>query len=430
MRIEPLYKKVATINSKYSNNTDYATLHFNKIKDTVHFSGKSKLIDADSPLLPGFKDNKMNDIGDFTPQKCALVHMTNYFPEYGEIRSTKNATRDENGISQCRSTIHFAINHSVNEHFLGNLWSKMPYAIILPMDKIFVNTDSKNILGGQYIDFSILGNVQLPEGSVIVRRNRNIPKGKLKVIEADENDGIDKNKKVLIVESSEENMQKLANSIVEKMGYSDINKLFASAVGLTEEECEIINDAQKVSDLLNTDIDRYIELSFKVGNNVEVNQKINEGWEKFAKKYKFMPYQQLFLPWHRADSLLNGILILKLNNDSWIVTPEKKDNKDNDEEPVDYKKEFLTVLDEIEKQLPKGKNINYDLNTMRAILNESNSPSDALEKIKDRLFIIPMPIANENSDEKLDNASIYMVIDCFLAISKDKKEFLIYPQFQ
>ncbi len=296
MRIEPSFNNIAAISSKYSYNADYAKLHFNKIKDTVNFSGKSKLIDANSQLLPGFKDNKMKDVGDFTPQKCALVHMTNYFPEHGEIRSTKDATRDENGVSQCRNTVHFAINHSVDEHFAGNNWSKMPYAIILPMDKVFKNTDSKNILGGQYVDFSILGNVQLPEGAVIVRKNKTIPKGRLKVIETDENDGIDKNKKVLIVESSEENMQKLTNSIIEKMGYSDFNKEYANAIGLTEEEYNITKDAQKMLDLLDTDPDKYIELASKTCNIAEVNQKINNGWEKFAKKYNFMPYQQVYLP--------------------------------------------------------------------------------------------------------------------------------------
>lgn len=421
------------------------------LKDTVSFTGKCKIIDADTSLLPGFKKREMKDFKDFSPEKCALVHMTNYFPKDGVIKSTKNATIDENGDSRCRATVHFAVNHCVNANMFGNAWASMPYGIILPMDKVFENVDNRNICGGQTVDFSILGDVPLPEGSVIVRRNENLPEGKLKIIEADEKDGISGSKGITIVETSEPDIHKAANLIIEKMGYSNLNKMYSQEFGISEEDYLLAIDNQEFAKLAETDDDKYSQIISKIMDNYEINQEAEESWKKFAKKYNFSSFMQMYLPWHRADVLLNTIWLLSITENSWEVNldddkeygiPKLKAQEDENsiadvwnelyreecpDEIIDYKKEFLTVLDEIEKQLPPNKNINYDLNTMRRILTESVTPADALEKIKSELHIVPMPPQDENS--KLpDKNETYTLIDTILAISDTQKEFLIYPQ--
>lgn len=425
-------------------------------KDAVSFTGKVKIVDADTVLLPGFKNRKMENIRDFSAEKCALVHMTNYFPESGVIKTTKNATLDKDGNSQSRDTVHFAVNHCVNEHAYGYGWASMPYGIILPMDKVFENADSRNVCGGLVTDFSILGDVSLPEGSVIVRRNENLPEGKLKIIEADDKDGIPASKGIIIVETSEPNIHKMTNLIIEKMGYSNLNKMYCKEFNISEEEYLLAINNKDFAKLAETDPDLFSKILQKFSNKYEIDQELEEGWKEFANKCNFSAFMQLYLPWHRADILLNAILLLSMTENSWEVnldedkndgTPKSEDQEDEisnedfirdlmresyddelSDEIIDYKKEFLTVLDEIEKQLPPDKNINYDLNTMRRILVESETPSDALEKIKDELHIVPLPVRDETGEPQ-DNIGVYTTIDTILAISDAQKKFLIYPQY-
>jgi hypothetical protein len=311
----------------------------------------------------------------------------------------------------------------------------MPYGIISPMDKVIDNTDSKNVCGGQYIDFSILGNVELPKGSVIVRRNENLPDGKLKIIEADEKDGISASKGILIVESSEPDMKKLTNLILEKMGYLHFDKMCAKELDMTDEEYLLLSNNEVNAKLLRDDPDKYFELSKKMMDRYELLNEVKNNWEKFAKNSDFLSYEQMNLPWHRADALINAILVLAMTGNSWDASVEI-DNQNSDDifddddfqdGKIDYKKEFLTVLDEIELQLPVNKNASYDLNTMRNILIESDTPMDALDKIKSELNLLPMPVRDENAPVPNQRA-IFQVLDMMLAISQDNKEVFIYPQ--
>ena len=330
----------------------------------------------------------------------------------------------------------------------------MSYGIILPMDKVLKNTDSKNVCGGEYVDFSILGNVELPEGSVIVRRNENLPEGKLKIIEADNKNGVSDSKGIIIVESSEPSMQKLTNLVIEKMGYSNINKMYAKELNITEDEYLLTLNYEKIAKLAESDPDKFYEIINILSNKNKLDEVMKNGWEKFAKNYNFSSFMQAYLPWHRADILVNAILLLSMGDNSWdaalnndtqdvmrrtdkISEDENMDDLFSDifdlecfeDEKIDYKKEFLTVLDEIEKQLPLNKNIDYDLNTMRKILIESKTPIDALNKIKNELHLLPMPIRDENSAIPTI-AEIYMAINMLLAISQDQKEAFIYPQLK
>jgi hypothetical protein len=67
----------------------------------------------------------------------------------------------------------------------------MKYAVIVPMDGIIETTKKENIIGGQPTDFFIKGSVNLPKNTIVVQHNPNIASGKLKVLDASQEEGFE-----------------------------------------------------------------------------------------------------------------------------------------------------------------------------------------------------------------------------------------------
>ncbi len=336
-------------------------------KDTVSFGANAgaKIIDEATPLLEGFKPNQIEDFNNLSPNKLVLVHRTNYLPMNGQIKGIKDATKDEEGSSQYRSTIHFSLNHPVWGHAHGD-WEEMKYAIIAPMAGILSANKKENIVGGQLIDFFIKGNVNLPENTVIVRHNPSIKEGKLKVIDASSEIGFENTKGIKIVESANPDIGEVTSMVIDKMGYSEIGTL---------------------------------------------DRKTPECWDKFAKKYGYYSGWHSYSPLGRSESLISCIKFASIGGDTWL----------KDEGIVDYQKEFLTVIDEI-KIAAKSKNIelSYDIDTMKNIIEESQTPSKALERIKNEMHLIP--IDTFKMDEQSSTGSCYRIINLVLGIDDMMKE--------
>ncbi len=457
-----------------------------EIKDTFSFSGNNniKYIDESTPLLCGYEKKPLKDFNDFSLDKMCLVHMTNYFPKDGEIKPVNIATKDDDGIAQYRSTIHSAINHSVKEHGMGNSWQTMKYAIILPMDKVFEQTEKENLLGGRLKDFYIKGCVKIPDNSIIVRQNSKIPKGKLKIINASETmDDFKGTKGIKIVESSNPNTGTIANMMVSKMGYTHLDKLAQKCSGLTEEEYRLMSDAKYSQELLEKDSDMW----FDIKQNFDIQQKAQDfrileekSWDNFTKKYDLSPKNHANSPWGRSEALIECIKLVGAKNNSWtkeflsqgssffnekeikeisdlcdkadeytyeelkeifheVFNPDLYGEVYNTEEmaeeefrtilksmnpirKVDYKKEFLKIIDEIKEDLPEGKTLGFDIDVLSEIIKEAKTPNDALKEIKNRLNLIPMvPLDKENKDIP-DDIACFELTDLLLGLSDIQKQ--------
>lgn len=111
-----------------------------------------------------------------------LVHKGGHYPVDGKIRCTDNLEPHEytinigndkitSKINGGRSTVHFAVNHEVHSHFLGD-WGKKPYIIIMPFKDVPIDT----IGAAAAVDTFVVGDVKLTENTYIICPKEDIEK--------------------------------------------------------------------------------------------------------------------------------------------------------------------------------------------------------------------------------------------------------------
>ncbi len=432
-------------------------------KDTVSFSSNNScsFINEDNSLFEGVQKKPIEKIEDIAPNNLVLVHMTDYFPENAQILSAKNALKDNNGASPNRSTVHFALNHVVNEHIAGYDWHSMKYGIILPYDAAIKNLNKKNILGGKINDFFVRGNVQLPDNSIIVKHNPDIEKGKLKITDASKTLKDFKNTKgIKIVETSNPDMQKAVSTVIEKTGYSRLDSLMNKERGYSEEAADLMTSDKKQKKLKLENPQKFYEITGNIdwSKVSEYEKHVNECWNNFCRENNLTDCWHTYSPWGRSESLIECINVAGLGTDSWISEPlyDKENENFFDEdgmpkfpkideenlseeekneilskflssimysdvkEEINYKTEFLKVIDEIKQQTPKDKPLSYDIDKMKKIIEKSEKPSIALKQIESELGLKLMP--NEKMKKEIPNAKEkYAVIDTLLCLSEIQK---------
>ena len=116
------------------------------------------------------KGKEITDISDLV-----LVHKTNFIPENGVIKSSRDAGALLDDYFEVggegysvkylyeRNTVHFCVNGEVASHSLGD-WDKTKYIIITPFDK----ADKTSFVGGMAVDLYTEGSFVIPEGSYIL----------------------------------------------------------------------------------------------------------------------------------------------------------------------------------------------------------------------------------------------------------------------
>ncbi len=200
---------------------------------------KNSVITADNSLFSWAKRRPTLSMNEVKPESLVMVHRTKYFPKGGKIISTNMATKNADGVGECRHTIHFALNKSVTEHFFGNKWNDMEYSIILPFRETVEKMPSKKVIGGIQDDFFFLDEVKLPKGSVIIKQNPNVADGIYKI--SDVFDG------VKLVETSSSDMVKTTDNIIRKMGFSTYNDVLHKHLELNDIEFAKLISQQKHS---------------------------------------------------------------------------------------------------------------------------------------------------------------------------------------
>lgn len=422
---------------------------FSSIYDTVSFKSAPpvKYVDENIPLLDGYSIKPIDGPDDFLPENMVMVHMTNYFPEDAEIKPVNISTKDENGKSGHRSTVHFAINHSVEEHIFGYGWQHMKYAILLPMDKVFQNTEKQNILGGELEDFFITGSVKLPDNSVIIKYNPDIQNGRMKITDASKTlDDFKGTKGIKIIETSNPDAGVFANKMIGKMGYTQINDIVKKLAGLSDEEARFVFDPKYTFNLMNNDFDKYFELEEAVDLDKldDAGMVIKQGYQGFCEKFHITPWQHTYSPWGRSEMLIEAVKLAGLNGDKWekllFKAPEFEvimfddaaeitaddiktslNSAHNGKNTVDYKKEFLKIIDEIKKEVPKDRKLSFDIDVLREIIENAETPSSALKEIEERLNIKPMVSSKEYEGDS-SNSELFDLINAVLCITDEQKE--------
>ena len=372
-----------------------------------------KLINADTTLLPNTTKQPELLLDNITPESLVLVHMTDYFPTNGIISSVKQAIKDKNGISPCRSTVHFALNKSVSEHTFGNNWNTMKYAILMPFKSTIEKTPPKNIIGGITDDFFFMNEVPIPEGSVILKFNNKIPNGKLKISQATENGQILKG--ISLVETSNPQTGEVANLLTEKMGYTSYNNLFKKTIGVDDETYKIItSDYYKLNE---EQQEKYLGLSMDIGPKVqEFTQKLANSWKNFTQKHNYTNGAHAYSPWGRSEHIIQAINLLKTSgNNSW-------EGKDYSGITVNYKDEFIKILNEIMDDLPKEKELSFDTNKLKAILKESPTPQEAEELIKTEMKLTPLQTKEQS--QPAQEEAVYTSLDSLIGISEMQKTMI------
>ncbi len=101
---------------------------------------------------------KMMDIEDLV-----AVHLTKYFPQNGMIK-TLNSMYPEVVL---RNTVHFTVNHPVEDVGFYGSWTGTTYAILTPLDKL-CHEQQNDIWNFNVVDTYFIGDVTLPQGSTVI----------------------------------------------------------------------------------------------------------------------------------------------------------------------------------------------------------------------------------------------------------------------
>lgn len=383
---------------------------------------KGILIDATKKMFTGFKSKRLKNINDINPDNLVAVHMTNYMPTGGLIKTTKEATKDINGVAEYRDTVHFSLNHVVQDHTFG-AWSDKKVAILAPLKGLMNGEQKFNVVGGEIKDFFIRKSVNLPEGTIIVRQNPTIPEGKLRVINAEAIDEFKNTKGIKVIETSG-SIKDTANRAVEMMGYSRIDKLQQKMSGLSDEMIELSMHPEKMKEIIENDPEQYAKLLEGIDHKEQskTQKAFDNAWKKFVEDNGLKHYQHTFSPYGRSEALIENIKNVSLKGNSWVHEMEggfftKAGQK------VDYKEEFLKVIEEIKERIGKDEILSYDIDKLKNIILEAKTPKDAMMAVEQNLKLRPMVSVEQclPTVGKVTNDEVYQQLDTMLGFSPVNK---------
>lgn len=330
-------------------------------------------------LKPNNVNQEILDPHNIQPDALALVHMTKYEPEEGKILST----RDKIGGS--RNSVHFTLNHAVTNH-RGGIWDECDYAVIMPYSStVKLNGDNK-FIEGMPNDLYTNGSVEMPEGSIIMKHNSELPSGTVKFSEHPSIKG------VKLIETSEK-PHDLVPAVIEKMGYSHLQA--DAPIGLFSYGKQNGNSIDEVMDNL-------------------------VAWRDFCDKNGLKATRHTGSPNDIAEKLIEKIAQLCVNN-TW--------NREKGQ--FNYKKDLLENLDYARKLQQKGYYISYDLDALEEIIIKSFTPQEAVDRMPKELGFHPTLKYDWFNDcsfrEPLDLYSEWYNVEDSL---DDVKEFLLQKELK
>ena len=362
-----------------------------KIKSPTNV--RSYIVDNDTcDIFPFAKIRsiKTSD-GQLQASGMILCHLSDFPPQQGFIDTARSA------IGAARDSVHFAVNHAPTSHFAG-CWDNKTYAILAPMEST-LKIKSNTFFGGVPADFYSKGKIKLPQDAVVVKFNETIPQGKYRISDTSVIDEIKGSDKFILIETSEKNMKKAVDNIVQKLGYEFKDSTEAWYWGSE------------------TSVNRFEDF-----------ESFNKLLARFGMKTAFHTYT----PNNKVDMLIEKIMERSYLEQPWNIT------KGNDV-IFDAKKEALEILDYIKKYTDETNyDLDYDITKLKEIILTSDSPVKALDDIKNT-FGITTPIAlekkkfdvlgvREYTAEQKENIIQYSILERIAStpIAKTEKALLKY----
>lgn len=300
-----------------------------------------EIIDNSVELLPGFSRKSPLNAESIDPESLVLVHLTDYPPQNGKIFSAREAMCQD-GVAVSRNSVHFTLNHPVGQHARGN-WDNSGYAILAPYDKTVAVNEKGLFIEGLPADLYTKGSVKIPQGSVIIKHNPQVEKGKYKISDYE---GLPECK---LIETSE-NVHLTTSNVLQQMGY----KLSPTRTNL-DLFAQGIRDKEDIA---------AIEKNYKA-------------WLDFCKAQGIKPMIHGYSPNGRAEHLIEALDQLATNN-RWTVNGN------------DYKNILLETISDIEMYSKQGYFVSYDLTKMRDIVKKSWTPRAALKRVENELGLSPI----------------------------------------
>ena len=207
---------------------------------------KENEIKTDEGIRDITREQKNNEKEIKSISDLVLVHLTDYIPKDGIIRTPKEAgaTLSTSFLGHKfetpreRKTIHFTLNGEVTNNTGGSFHGRK-YAIIIPLK----NIDKEKIAGGNLADIYTNGSLKIPEGSYILCPSREHIEGQ-----------IGDNLQVIEYETTDitQSVDGYANLLISKLGYK------VERVGFDEWTND--SDTKKAQSILNKE--KYIANHF------------------------------------------------------------------------------------------------------------------------------------------------------------------------
>ena len=346
-----------------------------KISDDSLLNVTNKIKNSDIDISPANTTPVKLNPRDIKPEALVLVHMTDYEPENNVILST----RDKLGGS--RNSVHFTLNHAVTEHRSGS-WDKMKYAIIMPYETTIKSNSKRKFIEGMPNDLYTNGSVKVPEGSIMIKYDENLPKDYFKISESPSLKG------VKVIETSQY-PHDIVPAVIEKMGYTHLKG--DGPVGL-------------------------FSYGKNNGNTLPDAMENYKAWKRFCNSAGMKPIKHTGSPGGIAERIIESIGDLCVNG-SWYDKGAYKDNN--------YKQDLLNVIVTLKKWQNKGYFVSYDLDKLADIIKESDTPSEAIQKIQSELGFHPTVESDYFSDSSFYTYKNMGIYEKWLEALESDKDSLI-----
>ena len=315
---------LGTISKKVGSITHTKTSNPLNVAQSAAVSEVSQLVPIESLNLKNVfvKIPKLDPLN-INENALCLVHMSDFGPSAGKIMSVRDA------MGASRNSVHFTLNHPVESHSLGS-WEKCKFAYIMPYKATKEANAASKIIEGLPHDLYTNGSVTIPEGSVIVKYNKNIESGKVLL-------STDKNLSgVKIIETSDD-VYGTVNDVIEKMGYT---KATPDNVGGFSSRT---STKETIKEDLTTEC---------------------QAWMNFCKTQGIKPMQHGYSPNGTAEQIIETL-------DMMATTNKWKNGSFNN----DYKKIILESIEAIKKRVNEdGYFVSMDLDKLAEIVSKSFTP--------------------------------------------------------
>lgn len=318
---------------------------------------------SSSQLLPGCKNNPIKNFADIKKEQLMVVHLQDNIPTNGSILNAHDLK------SVPRYTTHFSLNHSANDFAGPNAtWKNCKVAIMLPYSE--AEKLNGEPAGGTEEDlfWADSFNIDSPK-TIMFIKDETVPEGFAKVTDPVRL-GFKPNFKPLIL-STAMNPHSAVTHGIKKAGFTNLPVHHLNIYSHKEID-QLLEDPKALKTYLTQ------QNAFRA---------------MFQAQFPTMDYgahdKTLYGKIEEAFSIIAG---LAMQDAEWISVPDREKNPLD--WPIHMKKVVASYFDSIDTQ---NHTLPFDPAEVVEIINESDSPMNAAEKINKKLKLNPKVMPHYSS---------------------------------